>query len=586
MMRKSKHFSKIFAVIMGIFMLFSVACGGKGGGHTHVFDQKVESEKYFKSEKTCAEAKQYFYSCTCGEKGEEFFSVGGKSLHSYTAEVPEEKYVKTPANCMQQAEYYKSCSVCGAKSSLLTFVGGELGDHDCSKEVPNGKFLATEATTEAPAVYYKSCICGLVGTETFKYGAPLRELTPEEKEDYKAVSLTMTIYDPSTMTYGFTYNTQKSPLRGVVQIEKGSELTDQAQDVPVTSEKWSSYDADDNSISYYVSKAEVQLEPSTTYTYRVYDKYADVASEAVTFQTKDTQATSFSFSHVSDTQSVPASGANFNHVLANINTDFLLHTGDIVEYSKYEYEWTAMLDGNFEYLSKIPFFALPGNHDTTYKAGSSELTKHFHQMIPKQSSTRTGYYYSFTYGNAKFIMLNTNNNASGALDAEQYAWLIDELESSEDVWTIVAMHAPLYSVGQWGADPAKNEQSVALRKQLQSVFAEYGVDLVLQGHDHLLSCTNPLDKDGHSTATQTNTIDGVEYMVDPSGVIYVMNGTVGTNTKRVITAADGIYKYAQNCASKTWADIQIDGNTLTLEAKYFNGQDVITYQKWGVQKTA
>lgn len=595
-MKKSTFLMKILAVLTAFSAVFTVACGGSGDGHTHVFDQKVQEDKYLKNDKTCTEAKQYYYSCTCGEKGEEFFSVGTKGLHDYTARVEKEEYVHTPATCLKEGRYYLSCSYCGrsSNSNTMTFSGTELGDHAYTQEKADGAYLVSEATFESPAIYYKSCVCGLVGSETFKYGEALREVTEEEKVLYQPVSITMSLYDPAESIYGFTYNTQEKPMRPVIQYEKGNTLTENAQEVSGTYSKWASNDKAENgtdlSISYYVVKAEVDLEPSTTYTYRIYDKYAQTGSETVTFQTKDTTSSSFTFSHVSDTQSVSASsaislGKNFGNVLAQLNTDFILHTGDVVEYSKYEYEWTQMLDDNFAYLSKTPIMVTAGNHDTTYKSGVNEVWKHFNNKIPEQKTTAQGYYYSFIYGNAKFVILNTNNNPSGALDGEQLNWLTEELKSNESDWLFVGMHAPLYSIGQWGADPNKNEQSRALRAQLRALFAEYGVDMVFQGHDHLLSCTNPIDKDGKPVLPTTQTENGVEYSVDPSGVIYVMDGTVGTNTKGVIGVEEGVYKYARASAAQTWADITIDGGTLTFEAKYVTGSMVTTYYKWGITKT-
>ena len=599
-MKKQGKIFRFLSLIVCSSVVFSVGCGGNGGGgHTHIFDQKVEEEQYFKSEKTCTEAKQYYYSCTCGEKGDETFSVGMKGVHSYTASVADEQYVKTPATCQSQAVYYMSCVYCGRSSNLdsKTFKGGEFGDHNYTQKVASEKYLVSEATFETAAVYYKSCVCGLVGTETFTDGKPLRDLTEEEKEGYKPISLTMTLYDSTNSIYGFTYHTKEKPLRPVIQIEKGNALTENAQEISALYQKWSSYDKDkddkDYSISYYVAKAEIELEPLTTYTYRVYDKYAAVGSEPVTFQTKDTKATSFSFSHMSDTQSVasgaqPDTGLYFREVLGNLNTDFILHTGDVVEVAKYEYEWDAMLHGNFEYLSKIPMMAIAGNHDagTYYKAGSSELTKHFNNKIPDQTSVLDGYYYSFTYGNVKFIMLNTNNNNSTTLEVEQYNWLVNELQNNDSDWTIVAMHAPLYSVGQWGADPEKNEQSLMLRGQLKGIFAEYDVDIVLQGHDHLISRTNPIDKNGNPTTERWQTENGIEYSVDPSGVIYVMDGAVGTQTKSVVGVEQGFYYYAQSSPVRAWADITIDGDTLTYEVKNYNGVSVNSIKRWGIKKSA
>ena len=78
-----------------------------------------------------------------------------------------------------------------------------------------------------------------------------------------------------------------------------------------------------------------------------------------------------------------------------------------------------MLDDNFAYLSRIPVMAISGNHETTYNTrGVAETFKHFHNAIPTQASTNLGYFYSFIYGDVKFIMLNTNDLTQNKLKAE------------------------------------------------------------------------------------------------------------------------------------------------------------------------
>lgn len=595
-MQEKNVFLKVLSALLSLIMLFSVGCGGNstseesgnGNGHTHVFDCKVSTEEYLKNQKNCKEAEQYYYSCECGAKGEESYKVGVKGTHNYTAEIAGEKYLKTAATCQTQAVYYTSCTMCGVSSAPYgkTFSAGELGEHACVKEVPSGKFLKEEANFDSPALYYKSCTCGEIGTETFYYGSPRQQLTEEEKKGYKPVSLTMSLYDAENSVYGFTYNTQNEPLRPVIQIEKGETLTGSALEFGASYSKWTSYDANDNSFDYYIVKVEVELEPLETYTYRVYDKYAETGSETVTFTSRDTESERFTFSHMSDTQSKNETnrGQTFGWALGEVQdvSDFVLHTGDVVEYSKYEYQWTEMLDGNFEYLSKMPVMAIAGNHDTTFKSGnrSREIWKHFNNKLPTQDSVGLGYYYSFVYGNAKFIMLNTNSNGENALETAQYEWLIEELENNDSTWTIVAMHCPVYSVGHHAADPAKNAQTLALQAQLKGVFAEYGVDLVLQGHDHLLSRTKPIGANGVAVEETWKTENGIEYSIDPNGVIYAMSGTTGTSSASIVgDTAD--YLYAIGGGTGVWSNITIDGNTLTYEAKVVGG----TTRQWGIKKT-
>ena len=197
----------------------------------------------------------------------------------------------------------------------------------------------------------------------------------------------------------------------------------------------------------------------------------------------------------------------------------MVHTGDVVEYSRYQNYWNNMLNANVKYLSKIPVMAISGNHETTYKNGSNETFNRFDYKIPLQSNTKLGFYYSFSYGNVKFIMLNTNELNGSKLTNAQYSWLESELQNKTEKWTVVSMHNPMYSVGKWGSDKTKNGITLALATQLKGLFAEYGVDIVLQGHDHMVSRTRPLNGNGEATEEKTEEINGVAYIKDPDGVM-------------------------------------------------------------------
>ncbi len=572
----------ILAVLSAALTVFPTGC------HKHDFVNKIQEEKYLKGEATCEAPLQYYYSCACGEVGTETFSVGKKLLHDYSAQVVAEEYVKTSATCLSGGVYFKSCVYCG-KASFATFKDDALGNHSYTQEKPDGKYIKTDATETQSAVYYKSCICGLAGTETFSYGDPLREYAESEKLLYKPMSLTVTLYDTENSVYGFTYNTQYQPLRPVIQLAKGTEFTDYVE-YPARLEKASTYTTSDTQYNYYIVKAEIELEEGETYTYRAYDKYVDVGTEIATLRTKDLSAEAFSFAHLSDSQSSSNSGELFGKVLERLaeTQDFVVHTGDVVENSKHEKEWENMLDGNFKYLSKLPVMAISGNHETTYKNGSNETYKHFNNKLPAQPDTKLGYYYSFTYGNAKFIMLNTNRLTGVSLTDDQYEWLVSELENNTATWTFVAMHNPVYSAGNYGSDPAKNGISLALRKQLQGIFADYGVDVVLQGHDHIVSRTYPIDKNGEPVEENWEKTDGVRYSVDPAGVLYVMNGPAGNQSRSPNGYMDEtLYEYAQSSKACSWAEFEVNGNSLVVTVKYLSGSTVCEYSeaKWGVTKT-
>lgn len=95
--------------------------------HQHVYDQKIVDDSYFSTEATCTHGAQYYYSCSCGEKGVETFEEGSSCPHSFTEKVVDDKYLASEASCASQARYYYSCS-CGEKGEL-TFASGDLAEH-------------------------------------------------------------------------------------------------------------------------------------------------------------------------------------------------------------------------------------------------------------------------------------------------------------------------------------------------------------------------------------------------------------------------------------------------------------------------
>ncbi|MBO5480329.1 MAG: metallophosphoesterase [Clostridia bacterium] len=598
---KANKASRILALLLAAGSLFMTACGGGNDGssfgnssHTHAFTEKNVAEEYLKSEPDCENAARYYYSCECGEKGEESFAEGKQLWHSYTEKVMADEYFKAPANCQRGAEYYLSCVRCGKKGlDYHVFYDDELGDCVYNQEVAEPQYIKTEPTLEKNTEYYKSCVCGAKGNgETFWAGEPLTPIPDADKPQYKATSLTVTMYDSKQSVYGFTYNTDEKPLRAVIQIKKGDTLSGSWEEYTLISKQYKTYDENDQQLAYWVSKVDIKLDASSTYTYRAYDKYAEIGTETTGIQTKDPNATKFTFTHVSDSQVDTASdgsGAYYKQVLSNIvgATDFAVHTGDMTNNPKYEWQWDNMVDSNFSYLSKLPVMPVSGNHEQmAWYGGENEMFEHFHNKFPEQTTT-TGYYFSFEYGNAKFLLLNTNTNGSGGLDGAQYEWLVNELKNNTCTWTFVAMHCPMYSAGQWGIRPDRKPQSMALRNQLSKLFAQYGVDVVLQGHDHLISRTLPINEDCETTTETWETVNGIEYSVNPDGVLYLMNGPAGNQTRSPYSMEEGaLYKYVLSSNVSSWADFEIDGNTLTVTAKYATESGVQQYRKWGIKKTA
>jgi 3',5'-cyclic AMP phosphodiesterase CpdA len=107
--------------------------------------------------------------------------------------------------------------------------------------------------------------------------------------------------------------------------------------------------------------------------------------------------------------------------------------------------------------------AIVGNHDV--KNGNAEP-----QM---RALGMPNLWWSRTIGNVLVVGLNSNDPDN----PQQLAFLKQTLAASDASWKLVALHHPPYSAGYQGS-------SEHVREVFAPIFAEYGVQLVLSGHDH------------------------------------------------------------------------------------------------------
>jgi len=117
----------------------------------------------------------------------------------------------------------------------------------------------------------------------------------------------------------------------------------------------------------------------------------------------------------------------------------------------------------------VKFYASLGNHDDPK------------QRFYKPFNMNGQRYYTFKANDrVRFFALDSNY-----MDPEQLAWLAKELKGSDSPWKICFFHHPLYSSGkQHGSD-------VDLRRFLEPLFLEYGVKVVLAGHEHFYERIKP-----------------------------------------------------------------------------------------------
>lgn len=96
----------------------------------------------------------------------------------------------------------------------------------------------------------------------------------------------------------------------------------------------------------------------------------------------------------------------------------------------------------------------------------------------------TEQYYSFDYGNVHTVSLDSQlSNRDPVQRSAMRDWLIDDLSSNKQDWTLVIFHHPPYSKGQ-NHDSDVEQNEIDMRETFAPVFEDHGVDVVYSGHAH------------------------------------------------------------------------------------------------------
>lgn len=314
------------------------------------------------------------------------------------------------------------------------------------------------------------------------------------------------------------------------------------------------------------------LIPGTKYCYRIGDADRGWWSEPATLETAD-NGDAFTFLHLTDVQSENETQyGTFNSVLQAAaatapNAKFIVSSGDQVDLGTNGKQWKYFFNVNQKYLMNTYFMPTTGNHEKT----GSAVTKNFAlPNVNEGQNLDTGVYYSYDYNNVHFSVLNTNDDEGDKLSDAQVEWLKADVTESDAKWKIVVLHKALYSNGSHYDD----DEVKGFREQLSALLPYLGVDMVLQGHDHVYLRTDAMNGN-FVVPSETKVIgyNGASYTakVNPAGTVYSIPGTAGVkiyNTKDA-AATDKLFPRAEavvNADAPMFSAITVDGDCLFYDS--------------------
>lgn len=221
-----------------------------------------------------------------------------------------------------------------------------------------------------------------------------------------------------------------------------------------------------------VQRAHVRgLAPDVLYRYDI--RTADGRVSPGTFRTFPEQGSPLSFIAFGDTRTDHATHARIAARIAAEQPDFVVNTGDLVGDGRRPDDWATYFPLAAPLLASTPFFPAIGNHDSRGLLNETMFLRWFGRDR----------YYEVRAGAVILLFLDTTLAYGGG--SAQRTWLEERLAAAagavakgEASWILALHHHPPFSSARHGS----NEH---VATELVPLYERYGVNLVLNGHDHV-----------------------------------------------------------------------------------------------------
>ena len=171
-------------------------------------------------------------------------------------------------------------------------------------------------------------------------------------------------------------------------------------------------------------------------------------------------------------------------IIADSEARLVTISGDISYADGEQSAWDDWFNVQQDSMTVIPWITGVGNHENEPGYGFTPYEHRFDSDGQIESET---FWYSRQIPGVHMVFMSTEHDYNPG--SAQYAWLEQELGSIDREATpflIVYGHSPMYSSNSY------HGSEVELRTAVEKLYVDYGVDLVIAGHDHFYERTWPV----------------------------------------------------------------------------------------------
>ncbi|UCD29660.1 MAG: metallophosphoesterase, partial [Planctomycetota bacterium] len=292
-----------------------------------------------------------------------------------------------------------------------------------------------------------------------------------------------------------------------------------------------------------------ELEAGEKYRYEVKSRAKSSTPLGGTFCTPPPPGTPIEFVAWGDSRNHPHTCEEIAKSILKIGVPFSVHTGDLVGGKTGLSRWNPQFfEPCRDLLRSSVIWPAIGNHELEKDPEEHDGRIAFTQIF---ALPHTEHYYSFDYGDAHFLVLDSNHDFWN--NQAQYHFAAADLEATRARWRFAVWHHPAFSSGSYS-----NE--TYMRTRYCPLMARHNVDVIITGHDHNYQRSKP-----------------IKHHYEPNQKHHYIHLVSGGGGARLYSVREGELWHEKGLPTNHYIHFRIDGDLLQAKVVDLDDQVIDTF---------